>query len=86
MVNDYHPYIKFQEFISKRTDYSHLPSDCPARAAQRMRKCYHERRPCDPKDVFIVLGDPTKGIELPPDPKENLEKFLEMIHSKIFKT
>lgn len=60
----------FEKYFSESLDFDSLPKDCPAVAAERMRKSYNLRRCYDPLDLKIVLGDITKGISV-----GNLEKI-----------
>lgn len=60
----------------KILDYNSLPYNCIARAAQRMRDDYRKTGTWNPVDERIVLGDPTKGVEMGP---RDLDKTLEAI-------
>ena len=50
------------KYLSEHLNYDLLPKDCPAAAAERMRKSYNLKRCYDIIDVAIVLGDITKGV------------------------
>ena len=52
----------FDKFFSEPLDYSLLPQDCPAVAAERIRRSYNLRGSCNTLDLRIVLGDITKGV------------------------
>jgi len=51
-----------EKYLSKPLDYDLLPKDCPAAAAERMRRSYNLKRCYDVRDVAIVLGILQKGL------------------------
>jgi hypothetical protein len=53
---------KWKEFLQKDIDYSQLPPDCQAAAAERMRQQYAATRTFDIRDRYIVLGNPNRGV------------------------
>ena len=65
-----------EDFYEKGIDYSKLPPNCPAIAAERMRKQYIETRTIDFRDMEIVLGDQSKGVTVPTS-EEDVRKHLE---------
>ena len=65
-----------EDYYEKGIDYSKLPLDCPAVAAERMRRQYIETRSIDPRDMEIVLWDPIKGVKVPIS-GEDVGKHLE---------
>ena len=54
----------FEEMLARNIDYSAMPHDCIARAAQRMREDYARTGRWNPRDERIVLGDPNEGVTL----------------------
>ena len=65
-----------EELYKNGVDFSKLPPDCPARASQRLRRFWNEARGEFSKnytsgdysrDMFIVFGDPMKGVSLSED-------------------
>ena len=66
---------KIQDIFYKPIDYSTLPENCPAKAAERIRQAYYERKPIDPLDLRIVLGDISIGVSMPKS-TEDINDFL----------
>tara|TARA_Y100000034_G_scaffold86989_1_gene104278 strand:- start:246 stop:479 length:234 start_codon:yes stop_codon:yes gene_type:complete len=61
-------------------DYSALPYNCPARAAERMRNSFAETGGYNPLDKLIVLGDPTESVEV-----SNLETMMKQFLKRVQK-
>lgn len=71
----------WEMFHEKGIDFDKLPHDCPAVAAERMRRDYCEKGTFNPEDVYIVLGDPSRGISFPTN-EEEARKMLEEAASR----
>jgi hypothetical protein len=55
---------EFEDMLRRNIDYSAMPRDCIASAAQRMREDYMRTGRWSARDERIVLGDSNKGVSL----------------------
>ena len=71
--------------FSEEINYDELPFDCPARAADRLRKFFYNdygkfTKDYDNSDYLrdrrIVLGDESKGVKVPTS-EEEARKYFE---------
>ena len=68
--------MSWYDFVSKPIDYSRLPEDCFASAAERLRVALRKRECPNIRDLHMVLGEPNGRISLPISHEEAREYFL----------
>ena len=66
----------WDNFINTPIDYNHLPEDCYAWAAERIRRALAKGERPRGKDLLQVFGDITKGVSVPVSREELGEYFL----------